>query len=158
MSVTSCGLVLCNPQSELLLCHATGTPRWDLPKGLAEAGEAPQATVLRETAEETGLVFSAEDLLPLGRHAYRPGKDLVLYAALSERFDAGRCRCHTRFRDRHGRLVPEMDRHAWTSFTEVPDRCAPALGKLLTVTLSLPDLLARLQAGGRIAEPQWVPA
>jgi 8-oxo-dGTP pyrophosphatase MutT (NUDIX family) len=158
MNATSCGLLLCNPQSELLLCHATGTPRWDLPKGLADPGEAPEATVLRETAEETGLLLSPDDLLALGRHAYRPGKDLVLYAALCERFDAARCRCRSRFHDRHGRLVPEMDRYAWTSFTTVTDRCAPAMGKLLTVTLSLPDLLARLQARGRIAEPQWIAA
>ena len=158
MSLTSCGLLLFNPQSELLLCHATGTPRWDLPKGLADPDEAPEDTVLREAAEETGLRFSLDDLLPLGRHAYRPGKDLVLYGALCERFDAARCRCRSLFRDRHGRLVPEMDRHAWTSFTTVTERCAPAMGKLLTVTLSLPDTLSRLQARGHMAEPQWIAA
>lgn len=158
MSGISCGILLCNPQSELLLCHAAGTPRWDIPKGMAEAGETPEATALRETAEETGLVLSPEDLLPLGRHAYRPGKDLVLFAALSERFDASRCRCHTEFRDRFGRMRPEMDRFAWASFTGVAERCAPAMGKLLTVTLSLPDLLARLEERGRIAMPQWIAA
>src|SRR3954453_8977739 len=87
MKTTSCGILVCNPREELLLCHATGTARWDIPKGHGEAGESTQEAGLRDTAEETGLVFQPEDLLELGRSTYRPSKDLWLYAALTERFD-----------------------------------------------------------------------
>ena len=31
MKTTSCGILVCNADEELLLCHATGTSRWDIP-------------------------------------------------------------------------------------------------------------------------------
>lgn len=37
--------------------------RWDLPGGGREGGESPEACVLRETAEEVGLVLAASDLV-----------------------------------------------------------------------------------------------
>ena len=39
----------------LLLGHATRSPRWDIPKGLAEPGESLAAAAVRELAEETDL-------------------------------------------------------------------------------------------------------
>jgi len=153
MKTTSCGILVCNAGDELLLCHATGTARWDIPKGHGESGESPQQTALRETAEETGLVFQPDELLELGRFNYRPVKDLWLFAALTDRFDAARCHCRTQFADRFGRLRPEMDGFAWTPFATVAARCARNLAFLLTARLSLPDTLARLQQWGRIARP-----
>ena len=153
MKTTSCGILVCNPREELLLCHATGTARWDIPKGHGEAGESTQETALRETAEETGLVFQPDELLELGRSTYRPSKDLWLYAALTERFDTARCHCRTQFQDRFGRMRPEMDGYAWTPFAGVAARCAPNMARLLTQRLSLPDVLARLQQWGRLAQP-----
>ena len=82
MKSLSCGILVLNPQSQLLLCHATGTFVWDIPKGGSEAGETPLQTAIRETAEECGLRFEPAQLLELGRFAYRPAKDLHLYAAL----------------------------------------------------------------------------
>ncbi|HEX6362074.1 MAG TPA: NUDIX domain-containing protein [Albitalea sp.] len=153
MKTTSCGILVCNAHEELLLCHATGTPRWDIPKGQGEAGETPVATALRETAEETGLVFQPEELLELGRFTYRPQKDLWLFAALTERFETSRCHCRTQFRDRSGRLRAEMDGFAWTPFATVPARCAPNMALLLTQRVSLPDTLAQLHRTGRLARP-----
>jgi predicted NUDIX family NTP pyrophosphohydrolase len=153
LKTVSCGILVCNPQSELLLCHATGTARWDIPKGQGEPGETTLQTALRETGEETGLAFQGDDLIDLGRFAYRPSKDLWLYAALTERFDAGRCRCSTGYLDRAGRMRLEMDGFAWTRFVEVPQRCAPNMARLLGSTLLLPDILKRLQDAGRVARP-----
>ena len=41
MKSLSCGILLLNPQSEILLCRVTGAWHWDIPKGSAEPGEAP---------------------------------------------------------------------------------------------------------------------
>jgi putative (di)nucleoside polyphosphate hydrolase len=146
MKTTSCGVLVFDAQAELLLCHATGTARWDIPKGMGDPGESPIQTAIRETREETGLEFEEGDLLDLGHLAYRPAKDLHLYAALIDRIDPGRLACSSRFVDARGRTLPEMDAFAWTPFDDVPQRCAKNMIKLLTQTISLPDVLRRLQA------------
>lgn len=145
MKQLSCGILIVNPQHELLLAHATGTRVWDIPKGGGEAGESPRRTAIRETAEETGLVFGGDELLDLGRFAYRPAKDLHLFAALIARDAAQELHCRSHFVDWLGRRQPEMDAFAWTPFDRVAQRCARRLAALLTRTLSLPQLLLRLQ-------------
>jgi 8-oxo-dGTP pyrophosphatase MutT (NUDIX family) len=150
----SSGILVCNAGAELLLCHATGSSRWDIPKGHGEHGELPQETALRETAEETSLEFQPDELIELGRFTYRPSKDLWLFAALTERLDLAGCRCRTQFQDRYGRMRPEMDGFAWTPFAGVPARCAPNMAILLTTRLSLPGTLQRLVQAGRIARPR----
>jgi putative (di)nucleoside polyphosphate hydrolase len=152
MKTLSCGILVLNARGELLLCRATGTWRWDIPKGGGEDGETPLQTALRETCEECGLQFAPHELLELGRFAYRPVKDLHLYAALADGVDAADCRCTSHFTDRWGRRRPEMDAFEWTGFAHVPRRCAPRMAALLTQTLSLPQLLQRLQAA-RVARP-----
>src|SRR5207245_5292990 len=100
-STTSCGVLLLNPQRELLLCHATGSAYWDIPKGLGEPGEAPRDTAVRETFEETCLRVEPERLLELGRFAYRPAKDLHLFATclrLRRRRKGRATNCSTRMR------------------------------------------------------------
>ncbi len=141
----SCGILVLNANHELLLCRATGSFRWDIPKGGGEPGETPRRTALRETAEECGLQFEAAELLELGRFDYRPAKDLHLFAALADGIAAADCRCSSHFTDFWGRRRPEMDAFEWTAFARVPRRCTPRLGALLTRTLSLPQLLQRLQ-------------
>jgi len=81
----SCGILVINPAAELLLCHVTGAWHWDIPKGTAEPGELPRDAALRETREECGHDFEARPLLDLGRMAYRPRKDLHLFALLTRR-------------------------------------------------------------------------
>ena len=144
MKTLSCGILLLNAQHELLLCHVTGAWHWDIPKGSAEPGEAPLAAALRETREECGLDFSDRPLLDLGRMAYRPIKDLHLFALGVERFDTRACHCDSLFTDHLGRRRPEMDGFEWTPFDRVHRRCARHMGQVLTQSLSLPSLLARL--------------
>ena len=146
MKTLSCGIVIVNAQHELLLCHVTGAWHWDIPKGGVEPGEAPLATALRETREECGLDFSGRPLLDLGRMTYRPRKDLHLFAVLTERLDTASCHCDSRYSDTWGRDRPEMDDFEWTRFDRVHRRCARHMGEVLTQHLSLPTLLARLQA------------
>lgn len=160
MKTTSSGILVCNAHAELLMCHATGGGYWDIPKGAIEPGETASQTALRETAEECGLRFAADDLLDLGLMRYRPGKDLHLFAALTERLDAARCTCVTHFRDRFGRDRPEMDGFAWVPFDAVTLRCAKSMAALLAQAMPLAGVLQRLQQRGRQAAPAWgnVPA
>jgi len=146
MKTLSCGIVVLNPQAELLLCHVTGAWHWDIPKGSAEPGEAPLTTALRETREECGIDFTTLALTDLGRMAYRPRKDLHLYAVLTDRFDTAACHCDSHYTDSWGRSRPEMDDWEWTPFAGVQRRCARHMITVLTQTLSLTGLLARLQA------------
>lgn len=143
----SCGILVLTRNAELLLCHATGTSRWDIPKGGGEPGEADVQVAIRETAEECGLRFAADELLDLGRHPYRRDKDLHLYAALSEAIDPRTCVCSSSFRDRYGRLVPEMDRFEWLPFERVVERCGKSMAALLRERISLPEVLDRLLHG-----------
>ena len=141
----SAGILVLNPHAELLLCHATGTVVWDIPKGGLDAGETTLAAAIRETAEETGLRFAPDELLDLGHFSYRPAKDLHLYAALRERIDARQCRCSSHFTDLWGRRRPEMDDYEWIAFERVPRRCARRMAEVLTQRLSLPRVLQQLQ-------------
>ena len=40
---------------EIAIIRPRGTPRWQLPKGIVDPGEAPEATARREVREEAGV-------------------------------------------------------------------------------------------------------
>ena len=149
-------MLVMNRQRELLMGHATGTPRWDIPKGVGESDESPLQSAVREALEETGLAFDPGDLLDLGRHTYLRAKDLHLHAALIERIDPLRCVCSTHYVDARGRDRPEMDGHAWVGFEGVPTRAGKSLATLLSSRVSLDavlsDLLEREQ---RLGPARW---
>ena len=117
----------------------TGQRHWDLPKGGIHDGETPAEAAVRETIEETGLVFAPEALLDLGRFAYTGKKDLHLFAAPSERVDPLALCCESTFVERgssrraarDGRLRLVRDRSLCPS-------CAPArMAAVLTEALDL---------------------
>ena len=152
VKTTSAGILILNPQAELLLCHVTGTSNWDIPKGGIDPGETPEQAAIRETCEETGLCFSPADLIDLGCFSYRPVKDLHLYATMLERIDTTLCHCSTRYRDRTGRMRPEMDGYGWAPFAVVAQRCAKSLAILLTESVPLQPLFERLRAEGHAVQ------
>ncbi len=128
--VLSCGVVVTDGR-HLLIGHATQSPRWDIPKGQAEPGEAPEAAARRELQEETGLCAGTAGLAPLGRHSYRPGKDLALYAWLVDTMpDPALLTCRSVFQ-RGGRLLPEFDRFDCPAWAEA----MPKLSKAMTIVL-----------------------
>ena len=47
MSSVSCGVLIFDERRRLLMAHATGGAHWDIPKGLADPGEAPIEAALR---------------------------------------------------------------------------------------------------------------
>jgi 8-oxo-dGTP pyrophosphatase MutT (NUDIX family) len=144
----SCGIVVVLDSRELLLCHVTGQRNWDLPNGGIHADETPCEAALRETHEETGLRLSPAALVDLGRHDYTMGKDLHLFACLSERVDPRALECTSCFVDRRsGRTRPEMDGFGWFAFERIGALCTPPLARLLGRTLELDRVVADLVAG-----------
>ena len=128
---TSCGVIV-NDGERVLLGHATGSPRWDIPKGEAEPGEDFAAAAVRELREETGLRVRAEDLAELGVHRYRRGKDLALFAwRLGAMPDPKSLACTSRFVLHDGRSLPEFDRFGLFSWDEAQARVGKSLARLL---------------------------
>lgn len=122
----SFGIVVLNEHCEVLLCHVTGAPQWDIPKGGADPGECPQAAAIRETFEECGLLFAPVDLEDLGEMAYLDDKRLHLFLARVQRSDVAleELRCISTFRDRKtGDLRPEVDRYEWVELDQLSERC-----------------------------------
>jgi 8-oxo-dGTP pyrophosphatase MutT (NUDIX family) len=105
----SCGVLVTDGEL-LLLGHATRSPRWDIPKGVAEPGETFLAAARRELFEETGLEAPETELRPLRVFDYLPGKDLALFAwAPSVMPDPAALVCASSFVWK-GRQLPEFDR------------------------------------------------
>ncbi|MDR5793495.1 NUDIX hydrolase [Caballeronia sp. LZ008] len=139
----SCGVVILNEQGDVLLCHATETTHWDVPKGAADPGESPREAALRELVEETGIVLPAERLKDLGRFVYRRDKDLHLFAVRvsAEEVQLENCVCESFFpRYSDGTMIPEMDAYRWVSPADVDQFASRSLARLFQTTLSLAEL------------------
>ncbi|WP_443111568.1 NUDIX hydrolase [Burkholderia sp. FERM BP-3421] len=145
----SCGVVILDEQGRVLLAHATETTHWDIPKGQGEPGETAQQAALRELVEETGITLAPARLVDLGRFAYRPDKDLYLFAAraVSAEIDPSRCVCTSFFPSRaSGAMIPEMDAFRWTSPDEIERYASRSLARLFRTLVSLADLHRTLPA------------
>ena len=110
VSQTSCGVIVTDGE-RILLGHATRSPRWDIPKGVAESGENFADAAARELREETGLVVSPDEIVELGVHAYLRGKDLALFAWRPPQLpDPQSLVCTSLFALPSGTMLPEFDR------------------------------------------------
>lgn len=105
----SCG-VLVTDGALLLLGHAPLSPRWDIPKGVAEPGEDFVAAARRELFEETGLEAPEAALRPLGIFAYLPAKNLALFLWTPPAMPDLSALVCTSFFVWKGRRWPEFDR------------------------------------------------
>lgn len=144
----SCGVVLLNDEAQVLLCHATQTHHWDIPKGMPDPGETARCTALRELREETGLVLEAERLLDLGRFDYRRDKTLHLFAARLQAAQAclDQCTCVSLFPSRRdGAMIPEMDAYQWVAEADIARFASASLARLFERALPLATLDQRLR-------------
>ncbi|MBV8457134.1 MAG: NUDIX hydrolase [Acetobacteraceae bacterium] len=118
--------------ARLLLGHATGSSRWDIPKGMADPGEDWRVAAMRELKEETGLAVISTELVELGLLRYRPGKDLALFIWPVHRLpDPGELRCVSTFTTRYCAMLPEFDRFALVSWEEAPARVGKDMRRVL---------------------------
>lgn len=70
--------VVVNPQGEILTLRRTKTApsnplAWDLPGGQLELGEDPIASIIREVAEETGLIVESPKVFDVEAHTNKGG-------------------------------------------------------------------------------------
>jgi 8-oxo-dGTP pyrophosphatase MutT (NUDIX family) len=129
--VTSCGVVVTDG-NRVLLAHATRSPRWDIPKGVAEPGETFAAAAARELLEETGLAVAPEELADLGLHAYLRGKDLALFAWIPPQLpDPDGLSCSSHFTLPNGTRLPEFDRFGLFPWEEALSRVGKNLARVL---------------------------
>jgi 8-oxo-dGTP pyrophosphatase MutT (NUDIX family) len=126
----SCG-VLVTDGARLLLGHATRSPRWDIPKGLAEPGELSSSAAARELEEETGLLVPPDTLVDLGRHRYLPGKDLALFAWRQDPLpDPAALVCRSTFAV-GASLLPEFDRFGLFAWDDALGRVGKNMARVL---------------------------
>jgi 8-oxo-dGTP pyrophosphatase MutT (NUDIX family) len=143
----SCGVIVTDGE-RLLLGHATRSPRWDIPKGMAEPGESLTAAARRELREETGLDPAEAALHPLGVFAYRPGKDLALFVwSVSHLPDPQSLVCASRFSWR-GSMLPEFDRFALVTMDEALTRVGKSMARVLA-GIPLASLMQRFEMNRR---------
>jgi 8-oxo-dGTP pyrophosphatase MutT (NUDIX family) len=128
---TSCGVIVTDGQ-RILLGHATRSPRWDIPKGVSEAGENFAEAAARELLEETGLAVPAGELVELGVHPYLRGKDLALFVWMPPRLpDPGSLTCASLFSLPDGTLLPEFDRFGLFVWDDALARVGKNLARIL---------------------------
>jgi 8-oxo-dGTP pyrophosphatase MutT (NUDIX family) len=126
----SCGVIVTDGK-RVLLGHATRSPRWDIPKGLAEPGEPPVATAVRELAEET-------QLRSLGVHAYLRDKDLALFVWMPAHMPSpDQLICHSTFVLPGGAIVPEFDRFGLFEWPEALGKVGKNMARVMRAVSAL---------------------
>jgi 8-oxo-dGTP pyrophosphatase MutT (NUDIX family) len=128
----SCGVIVTDGV-RVLLGHASRSPRWDIPKGLANPGEPLVTAALRELLEETGLQADPDALRPLGTHIYLRDKDLALFAWTPHVLpDPADLQCLSFVELPGGRSMPELDRFGLFAF----DAAVAVVGRNLARVLA----------------------
>ncbi len=129
----SCGVIVTDGV-HLLLGHASRSPRWDIPKGLAEPGESLLAAAVRELREETGLQVAPDALHPLGTYAYLRDKDLALFVWRPPVMpEPAALRCTSTVALPGGAVIPEIDRFGLFTFDAGLERVGRNLARVLAM-------------------------
>lgn len=129
----SAGVLLVNENNEILLGHATGQNRWDIPKGQIDPGESPLQAAIRELEEETSIKLNFE-LTDLGEMKYIPKKNLHLFLAKVPKnsIEPEKLVCKSFFfSERFNAEIPEMDKFQWVCQKDISFKVSKGLNALL---------------------------
>lgn len=129
----SCGTLVRNGAGALLLCHVTGTAKWDIPKGMVDPGETLLQAAMRELREEAGLAFDPERFVDLGLFDYRRDKRLQLFLVhAGDEVDLKQLACTSFYPDpKTGKPTPEADGFRWAVRDDIARLCWPNMAKRL---------------------------
>lgn len=130
----SCGTLIVNSRRQLLLCHVTGTEKWDIPKGMQDPGESTLDAAVRELYEESGLIFDRELFQEIGCFDYRRDKRLHLYKIeISGGLDnLDHLHCTSYFPHAvTGKATPEVDGFCWAARSRIAELCWPRMAQRL---------------------------
>jgi putative (di)nucleoside polyphosphate hydrolase len=131
---TSCGTLIVNKGGEILLCHVTGTRKWDIPKGMQDPGESTLEAARRELYEEAGLALDAAEFEDLGSFDYRHDKRLHLYKVRApadmDSLDHLVCTSHF-LHEVTGKETPEVDGFRWARRDDIRTLCWPRMAERL---------------------------
>ena len=121
-----------NDVGAVLLVHRRDVDLWEAPGGRVEHGEAPRDAVVREVAEETGLVVEVDRLVGL---YWRP-RQAVLVAQFACRVVGG-----------SPRPTDESDDVRYFQLTSLPERLNPAVRERLVDSTHGGDVMLAVQEG-----------
>jgi predicted NUDIX family NTP pyrophosphohydrolase len=126
------GVLITNNQ-EILICHATRTRHFDIPKGHQELGENNLDCAIRELREETGLTFPKTDFIQLGSFNYQGSNDLILYKIETDmsKIRPSALRCTTNFVDKNNNNYPEMDGYKIIAIRDIGNYCGKNLVRVI---------------------------
>lgn len=139
MRKISCGIVIVNEYAEILVGRVTGTPRWDLPKGVMEDDETPVEAAVRECIEEFGLAVDPNVLLDLGRHPYNRDKNIHLFTTYMKKDDIkiDKLYCSSTYKNHYtNKMVNEVDGYDWMPITEIHEWTGVSMTRVLNSLMS----------------------
>jgi len=120
----TCGFFIYDlERAKLLIGHSTDTKNmFSIPKGQQDENEVDKETAIRETYEETGLVYDELDIITeyeLPEIIYRSKKKVLKsYLIIVKTLIDNEIRCLSNFIDKDGNEKPEMDYFKWVDLNE----------------------------------------
>jgi 8-oxo-dGTP pyrophosphatase MutT (NUDIX family) len=115
--------VLYRVRDKFLICHSTGGPYWGLPKGIEDPEDPSKAyAAARELHEEVGIVISPDKLNFHGIYPYFENKHMAIFEYIAENeFPIKEMHCISMFRDKYGRVLPEVNAYKYVTLEESQD-------------------------------------
>jgi predicted NUDIX family NTP pyrophosphohydrolase len=141
MNKKSAGILLYRTRDkhpEVMLVHPGGpfwkhkdAGAWSVPKG-EYTTEEPFAAALREFHEETGIVLTPDEAIPLKPIRQKSGKQVLAWAIKGD-LDVSKIKSNLFEIELSGKKVsfPEIDKAAWFSIPEAVEKINPAQVALL---------------------------
>ncbi|MES3007897.1 MAG: RNA pyrophosphohydrolase [Pseudomonadota bacterium] len=118
------GIIICNPQGQLLWAKRIGQDAWQFPQGGIRHGERLQQALYRELKEEVGLESSDVEIISStkGWLYYELPKNLIrqnsnpVCIGQKQKWYLLRMRCDEQKIDLRSNSMPEFDDWQWVSF------------------------------------------
>jgi len=128
----TCGVLYWH-KDKFLICHATMTPWWSIPKGLRNNGESLIEAAVRELREETGIALRINDLSFVGVFPYRDNKNLALFEYRANKpLDMKLLSCTSFFKhEPTGRYLPEVDDYKMVTINEAKQKLNKSLYRVI---------------------------